>query len=259
MNANNIASWNGTAFSLLGPGITGGTPSVNTLTVYLNILMAGGVFTNAGLGAVPAANIAAWGSLPAAPTLISPANMSTNVSVTPTLNWSDVTNSTSYGVQVSTNPNFTTTVINQSGLVISQYSVAAPLNNSTLYFWRANAANGLGNGPFSLVFFFTTGFVGIINNQEIPAKFNLYQNYPNPFNPVTKIRFDLPLNNVPGAMLKLTVYDISGRIVSELLNTQYAAGKWEVDFDGTNYSSCVYFYKIEAGNYSSVNKMTLVK
>src|SRR4030095_14922969 len=201
MNANNIASWNGTAFSLLGPGITGGTPSVNTLTVYLNILMAGGVFTNAGLISIPAANIAAWGSLPAAPTLISPANMSTHVSVTPTLNWSDVTNSTSYGVQVSTNPNFTTTVINQAGLVISQYSVAAPLNNSTLYFWRANAANGLGNGPFSLVFFFTTGFVGIINNQEIPAKFNLYQNYPNPFNPVTKIRFDLPLNNVPGAML----------------------------------------------------------
>ncbi|MBZ0204311.1 MAG: T9SS type A sorting domain-containing protein [Ignavibacteria bacterium] len=256
---NAIASWNGTAFSTLGSGITGGTPSVNALTVWSNVLIAGGSFTTAGIADVPASNVAGFGAIPAAPTLVSPSDGATGVSVTPLLDWSTVTSASTYGVQVSTNPNFTAILINQSGLTSSQYSVPGGLNNNTTYFWRATAANGLGTSPFSTIRFFTTGFVGIINNQEIPLSFRLYQNYPNPFNPTTKIRFDLPANNNANENLKLTIYDITGKTVRELLNTSYIAGKWEIDFDASGISSGTYFYKIQAGSYTDINKMIVAK
>ncbi len=257
---NAIASWNGSAFSTLGSGITGGAPSVNALTVWSNVLIAGGSFTTAGLIDVPASNVAGYGAIPAAPTLVSPADGATGISVTPLLDWNTVSAATTYGVQVSTNPNFTSIIINQTGIGSSQYTVpAGPLNNNTTYFWRATAANGLGTSPFSTIRFFTTGLLGIINNQEIPLAFRLYQNFPNPFNPLTKIRFDLPANNNANENLRLIIYDASGRVVRELLNTQYTPGVWEVEFDASGIASGAYFYKIEAGSYFDINKMILVK
>lgn len=256
---NNIASWNGSTFGAFGSGISGGAATVNGITVWSNVLIAGGNFTTAGAAPVPAANVAGWGSVPAAPTLISPADGATGQSINPILDWSDVSGATSYGLQVSTNVNFTSFVINLTGISASQYAVFPNLNNSTTYFWRATASNGLGTSPFSLIRFFTTSLVGIINTQEIPVSFNLYQNYPNPFNPSTKIRFDLPANSNINASLKLTVYDITGKAVKELLNTTYTAGKWEVDFDASSLATGTYFYRIEAGDYTAISKMVLVK
>ncbi len=258
---NSIASWNGTSFSALGNGITGGSPSVNAISLWSNVLVASGSFTTAGLTDVPVNNIAAYGSSPLAPILISPADGATGVSVTPTLDWSDVSLASSYGVQVSTNPNFNTFILNTTGISASTYVFPpqSPLINNTTYFWRANASNGLGTSAFSPVRFFTTGPVGIINTQEIPAVFKLHQNYPNPFNPVTKIRFDLPANSVIGSSLELVIFDINGKEVKRLLNTEYAAGVWEIDFDATDLSSGMYFYRLDAGTYSAINKMILVK
>lgn len=258
---NAIASWNGTTFGTLGTGITGGAASVNAITVWSNILIAAGSFTTAGLtDVVPAANVAGYGAIPIAPTLISPPDGAIGISTTPILDWSDVANASTYGVQVSANANFTTTVVNVTNLATSTYTVpAAILLNNTTYFWRANASNGLGTSPFSFVRFFTTSLVGIINTQEIPVKFNLYQNYPNPFNPVTKIRFDLPANNVSGSKINLVVYDVNGKEVSSLINQDYLAGVWEVDFNASNLSSGVYFYKLTAGSFNALNKMILIK
>lgn len=256
---NSIASWNGTVFGTFGAGITGGNATVNDAVIWSNVFIAAGDFTTAGAPEVPASNVAGWGSVPAAPTLISPADGATGISINPTLDWSDVSSASTYGVQVSTNANFTVLVVNQTGLTASQFAVSSPLNNNTTYFWRATASNGLGTSANSSIRFFTTSMVGIINNQEIPVRFNLYQNFPNPFNPATKIRFDLPANSNPNALLKLSVYDITGRLVSELLNTSYAAGKWEIDFDASSLASGTYFYKIEAGDYTAINKMILVK
>ena len=259
-NVNNIASWNGTVFSALSNGITGGGATVNALTVWSSVLIAAGNFTNAGLTPVPANNVAGYGAIPAAPLLISPANGATGVSLTPTLDWGNVTGAATYGVQVSTHPGFVFNVVNVSGLGTSQYTVGSSvLSNNVTYYWRANAANGLGTGPFSLIRFFTTGLVGIINNYEIPLKFKLYQNYPNPFNPTTKIKFDLPYNSNTNSTINLKVYDISGKLIEELINTSYIAGKWEVDFDASELSSGTYFYKIAADKYTSVNKMILIK
>jgi photosystem II stability/assembly factor-like uncharacterized protein len=89
----------------------------------------------------------------------------------------------------------------------------------------------------------------------VPKKFNLSQNYPNPFNPVTKINFELPRTS----KVKLFVYDITGKLASELVNEQRAAGYYTVEFNGANLASGTYFYVLEAGDFKSVKKMVLIK
>lgn len=256
---NSIARWNGSAFSTLGSGITGGNATVRSTVTWSNVLIAAGEFTNAGLLDIPASNIAGYGSVPAAPVLISPPDGANGQSTTPVLDWSDVSSASTYGVQLSLNANFTTLVSNTNNLTVSTLTVPSGiLTNNTTYFWRANASNGLGTSPWSLIRFFTTALTGIINTQEIPVKFNLYQNYPNPFNPVTRIRFDLPAGNT-GSRIILSVYDINGKLVNEILHTEYSAGIWEVDYNASELSSGIYFYKIYAGSFSAVHKMAVIK
>lgn len=98
---------------------------------------------------------------------------------------------------------------------------------------------------------------GITGTNEIPTEYMLYQNYPNPFNPTTKIKFDI--SGKSAAHSFLFVYDILGREVATLLNEQLSSGTYEVDFDGSNYPSGIYFYKLITGEYSAVNKMILLK
>ena len=104
----------------------------------------------------------------------------------------------------------------------------------------------------------------------IPDKFALHQNYPNPFNPSTKIKFDIPLSRgVPagqparlqagGVSVKLTIYDLLGHEVATLVNEQLQPGTYEVQWDGSNYPSGVYFYKLTTGSFSLTKKMVLVK
>ncbi len=90
---------------------------------------------------------------------------------------------------------------------------------------------------------------------EIPVKFLLSQNYPNPFNPSTTIRFSLPR----AAQVRLTVFNVLGQQVTELLNERKPAGEHTVTFDGRNLSSGVYYYRIEAEEFREVKKMVLVR
>jgi hypothetical protein len=98
---------------------------------------------------------------------------------------------------------------------------------------------------------------GIVSNIEIPAEYKLYQNYPNPFNPTTKIKFNI--SGTSAAQTFLYVYDILGRGVATLVNGQLQPGTYEVDFDGSNYSSGIYFYKISAGSFTEVKCMVILK
>jgi hypothetical protein len=94
---------------------------------------------------------------PVAPTLSSPANGTTGLELTPTLNWNNVTGANSYGVQVSTSSSFGSTVINAQGLVNPGYVIqSGVLSNGVTYYWRVNATNGGGTGPYSQVWSFTT-------------------------------------------------------------------------------------------------------
>jgi len=85
--------------------------------------------------------------------------------------------------------------------------------------------------------------------------FALSQNYPNPFNPVTQIRFSIPA----AGFVNLSVFDFTGRKVTELINALVPSGEYSVDFSGAGLSSGVYFYRLTAGNFTEVKKMTLLK
>ena len=90
---------------------------------------------------------------------------------------------------------------------------------------------------------------------NIPNGFSLKQNYPNPFNPSTKIMFDLPIGN----KVSLAVYDISGRLISKVIDEYRTAGTHTVTFDASKLGSGVYFYRITTNNYSDSKKMILIK
>jgi len=91
---------------------------------------------------------------------------------------------------------------------------------------------------------------------QIPLKYELYQNFPNPFNPVTQIRFALP----KVSHVKIEVYNILGQRIAILLNSPKSAGYHIIDFDASQLSSGVYFYRINAGNnYQAVKKMLLIR
>jgi hypothetical protein len=89
----------------------------------------------------------------------------------------------------------------------------------------------------------------------LPNDFSLAQNYPNPFNPTTTIDYDLP----QAADVKLQVFDIIGREVDLLVGGRQEAGHHSVIWDGADRSSGMYFYKIQAGDFSETKKMLLLK
>ncbi|MDZ4701359.1 MAG: S8 family serine peptidase [Rhodothermales bacterium] len=90
---------------------------------------------------------------------------------------------------------------------------------------------------------------------DLPTEFSLTQNYPNPFNPTTAIVFGLPEQ----ANTRLAVYDLLGREVAVLVDGALAAGTHEVQFQAHNLPSGAYFYKIEAGSFSQIRQMLLMK
>lgn len=100
------------------------------------------------------------------------------------------------------------------------------------------------------------GITGIQNiNNETPVKLKLCQNFPNPFNPTTMIKYDLQ----SGGNVKLNVYDITGCFVEELVNEYKYPGEYYVEFDGINYASGIYIYKIEMDENVSIKLMNLIK
>jgi hypothetical protein len=104
------------------------------------------------------------------------------------------------------------------------------------------------------------GAVGITKIAEtIPEHFSLSQNYPNPFNPSTKIRFQVsPFEGGKGDV-KLIIYDALGKQIATLVNQQLVPGTYEVEWNASNYSSGVYFYTLQAGDYRATQKMVLIK
>ena len=89
----------------------------------------------------------------------------------------------------------------------------------------------------------------------LPVSFSISQNYPNPFNPITSIEYSIPKTT----FISITVYDLLGRDVEQIVNEVKLPGKYSVKFDGTNLPSGVYFYSIKGGDFHQVRKMILVK
>ena len=88
-----------------------------------------------------------------------------------------------------------------------------------------------------------------------PGEFELHQNFPNPFNPVTTIGYGLPRQS----FVTLTVYNTLGQQVAQQVNEQQQAGYHDVVFRGDGLASGVYFYRLDAGSFTSVKKLLLLK
>lgn len=102
--------------------------------------------------------------------------------------------------------------------------------------------------------------VGIHNLSEVVSGYQLFQNYPNPFNPATTIKFSIPVNG----FVTLKIYDILGREVKALVNNQMSTGFYSYDFNASELSSGIYFYRIEVNgdkgsNFVDTKRMVLVK
>ena len=102
--------------------------------------------------------------------------------------------------------------------------------------------------------------LGVSPGTTVPLSFVLHQNYPNPFNPITSLRYDLPEQ----AQVTLTIYDLIGREVTQLINTTQEAGyrsvQWNAtDMHGKPVSTGVYLYQIQAGEFVQTRKMVLLK
>lgn len=97
--------------------------------------------------------------------------------------------------------------------------------------------------------------VGGIETVEIPNYYSLAQNYPNPFNPSTSIKFSVP----KPTNVTLKIYDVLGKEVAVLVNEMKQPGFHTVDFNASNLASGIYFYRIDAGEFTSVKRMVLVK
>jgi hypothetical protein len=103
-----------------------------------------------------------------------------------------------------------------------------------------------------------SGVVSVPSNptiSKVPTEYQLMQNYPNPFNPVTVIGFTLP----DASLVRLEIYDVTGRLIESPLHGWRDAGVHEVTLDGTHLASGIYVYKLTAGNYTASGKMVLLK
>lgn len=154
--------------------------------------------------------------------------------------------SSSNNIYVSTNNGDTWNLKNE-GLSGTGYIYSLLISNG--YAYAGTYESSVWRRPLS-------EFVGIRNTSiEIPEKFLLFQNYPNPFNPSTKIKFNIKESK----FVTLKVYDVLGKEVLVLVNEKLQPGEYEVPFTLTEFSSGVYYYKLQAGALVQTKKMILLK
>ncbi len=188
------------------------------------------------------------------PQLMYPENNSQSLNNRPSFQWSRTTDS--YDLQISTDVSFSnighSVITNFTGY----YMPANILEVFSTYYWRVRSKVPGEVSNWSEVFNFRTGVSGVTTiSENIPTEYKLFTNYPNPFNPSTKIKFDLPNSSI----VRINVFDITGRMINEIFNMNLQAGSYETEFNGANLSSGIYYYRIEAGNFVETKKMILVK
>ena len=120
------------------------------------------------------------------------------------------------------------------------------------------------NNVFNMPVYYPSGSLTTLDirieskNEEkisIPLQYKLEQNYPNPFNPSTTIKYSIPKNG----LVTLKIYDVLGKEILTLINETKETGSYEIEFNGSNFSSGAYFYRIESGKFINIKRMILIK
>ena len=97
--------------------------------------------------------------------------------------------------------------------------------------------------------------LGSFSSINIPAEVSLLPAYPNPFNPSTHLQFTLPSD----MEVAVNVYDVNGRLVDEILNSNLARGYYNLEWDASDFSSGVYFVQLRVGKTQETQKVVLMK
>jgi hypothetical protein len=101
----------------------------------------------------------------------------------------------------------------------------------------------------------TVALSDVAPTNGLPTSYSLNQNYPNPFNPSTNIAYDVP----KASHVTLEVFNVLGQRVVSLVDQEMEAGSYTVEFDGSQISSGIYFYRLNAGDFADTKKMVMVK
>ena len=117
----------------------------------------------------------------------------------------------------------------------------------------ADSTNGYNFLAFKIKQDLSAGIKNI--NNDIPSAFSLSQNYPNPFNPSTRIEFSIPESD----NIKIEIFDVLGRFISELYNGDLGAGNYSIDFNASKLSSGIYYYRLTTGKNNLMKKAVLIK
>jgi hypothetical protein len=123
---------------------------------------------------------------------------------------------------------------------------------------RVAIAGGITTGPAltNQTWVFTEIIQGIsFEDGDLPEKYSLLQNFPNPFNPSTTINFSIP----EASLVSLKVFNSLGQEIETLVSKELNAGNYKYDWDAKNFSSGIYFYKMQAGDFIVTKKMILLK
>jgi len=201
----------------------------------------------------------------AIPLLVSPQDRTLGESPFTDFSWQEVGNATVYHLQVDSDSQFASVVIDDSTLTSTSYTPQSPLAYSTRYYWRVRAGVPGGTstsktstfGLWSEVWSFIVA-VGTATDEDragIPTSYTLHGNYPNPFNPTTTIQIDLPET----AHVTLAVYDILGHVVLRLESGRVPAGRHRYVVDASRLPSGVYLYRLDAGTFTQSRRMMLLK
>jgi hypothetical protein len=191
---------------------------------------------------------------PTVPVLLDPPNGTVGVSTSPTLDWDESSGAESYSLQVSDTVDFSNLVVDESGVVPTEYMVA-DLDNNVTYYWRVSATNGLGTSDWSELWNFTTALTGVDEEDPVPVRFELEQNYPNPFNPQTEISFQI----ADAGFVTLEVFNLLGQSVATIVHGKLNPGRYSAVWDAAGQPSGIYFYKLSSDRFVATRKMVVLK
>ena len=156
---------------------------------------------------------------------------------------------------------FSTSVVGLSpgSYVVKVYRNLHFWTDTTFFVGLTSFTIGTSASSFKIVYQYQSTCEGspvkVERSDNLPDRFELEANYPNPFNPTTEFRYEMP----EARWMTLKIYDVLGREVATVVNEVKQPGKYTVQWDAANAPSGVYWYRLQAGTFTQVKKMVLIR